>query len=569
MKIVIAKEINKELENWQKFQTEQILFITWTSEIEYSTRLNEVNLYDFIRNCDEHLELTNLPFTKYQILNYSSVSEKHQFEFKNFNGQIVNKIFLSGNDKHVQTVYNYDDNQKIISVDHPFNNDVGQQIIYDDQGDPMTSRFVGPNKKIEIYWQRIDNKLTETGMMLTEYGESTFYNSYWDWQFEEFYKIIAQKQNITEIISYELPALNSHIKSRRVEKGSFEYNNTLAFYKSAKDRKKWIIRFDDKNHWKPRNDAALFASLVGYHQISFDKEPYIDEVYWIIEQLERHCKYVSAGDLVIWQYPMCSAKLENAMLSWFHDKGVFIVSFIHDLTLIRYDVSKLSGYDSEGDKHVLTRFDANIVPQKFSGALNKIASVSLKNVISPEPYDFRINHTGNVEPASYDLQVVYAGSLSKFPDINNIDFDLTVFGEKNFSNINITNDNLHDGGFIPAEDLAQKLDKGFGLIWDEDADNVYRQNYTKWNWPYKFSLYMASGLPVIAWKHSAIAEIIESYQLGVIVESLSEISNVISGITPEEFHIMAEHAATFGNKLIHGESTKKAVKKLELMLSIM
>jgi glycosyltransferase involved in cell wall biosynthesis len=266
---------------------------------------------------------------------------------------------------------------------------------------------------------------------------------------------------------------------------------------------------------------------------------------------------------------MCSAKLENAMLSWFHDKGVFIVSFIHDLTLIRYDVSKLSGYDSEGDKHVLTRFDANIVPQKFSGALNKIASVSLKNVISPEPYDFRINHTGNVEPASYDLQVVYAGSLSKFPDINNIDFDLTVFGEKNFSNINITNDNLHDGGFIPAEDLAQKLDKGFGLIWDEDADNVYRQNYTKWNWPYKFSLYMASGLPVIAWKHSAIAEIIESYQLGVIVESLSEISNVISGITPEEFHIMAEHAATFGNKLIHGESTKKAVKKLELMLSIM
>ncbi|MGR8824472.1 hypothetical protein [Leuconostoc mesenteroides] len=178
MKIVIAKEVNKELENWQKFQTEQILFITWTSEIEYSTRLNEVNLYDFIRNCDEHLELTNLPFTKYQILNYSSVSEKHQFEFKNFNDQIVNKIFLSGNDKHVQTVYNYDDNQKIISVDHPFNNDVGQQIIYDDQGDPMTSRFVGPNKKIEIYWQRIDNKLTETGMMLTECGESTFYNSY-------------------------------------------------------------------------------------------------------------------------------------------------------------------------------------------------------------------------------------------------------------------------------------------------------------------------------------------------------------------------------------------------------
>lgn len=122
MKIVIAKEINKELENWQKFQTEQILFITWTSEIEYSTRLNEVNLYDFIRNSNDHIELTNLPFTKYQILNYSSVSEKHQFEFKNFNDKIVNKIFLSGNDKHVQTVYNYDDNQKIISVDHPFNN---------------------------------------------------------------------------------------------------------------------------------------------------------------------------------------------------------------------------------------------------------------------------------------------------------------------------------------------------------------------------------------------------------------------------------------------------------------
>lgn len=221
MKIVVAKEINEELESWQNRQTESVLFITWTSDIIYESRENEVNLYDFTRHRNEHIELTNLPFSKYQILNYSSVSGEHQFEFKNFNDQIVNKIFLANEDLGVQTTYNYDKYQKIVSVDHFRSTGLVQQVIYDDKGDPITNRFIGTHKKIEIYWQRMNNELTETGMMLFDHNEQSFYNSYWDWQFQEFYKVINKNQNVTEIISYELPTLNSHIKTRKVQKGHF------------------------------------------------------------------------------------------------------------------------------------------------------------------------------------------------------------------------------------------------------------------------------------------------------------------------------------------------------------
>jgi len=116
---------------------------------------------------------------------------------------------------------------------------------------------------------------------------------------------------------------------------------------------------------------------------------------------------------------------------------------------------------------------------------------------------------------------------------------------------------------LPAEELASSLNNGFGLIWDEDRQNPYRQAYTKWNWPYKFSLYMVSGLPVIAWSESAIAKLIESENLGFIVTDLSQIASKVRSISQTEFNEMAANAAEIGNKLAHGNSTKTALKKLE------
>lgn len=560
MKIIIAEKMNKEIEQWELKQDEPVTVITWISDLNYQLATNEINLYNFTRSKNIGIAITELPWTQYHVLNYRSVPGNHQFEFKNFDQDLTVKIYLAEHTHQVVKTETVDKKDQNIKVVFYANNQVTQRFDYDANKRPLVSRFIGTDKQIEVYWQGRQNKLVNTGMSLLEDGQEKFYNNYWDWHFEAFKKIINSLEDVSEVISYEAPTMNISVPNRRVVRGELFHELVVSAFKQAQGRTKWMLQFENKNFWKPRNDVALAASELGYRLVNLDV-PYVDEAHWIKDQLTKHFEHVRPGDLVIWQYPKYSPALELSMLQWFHERQVTVAAFIHDVTLVRERITASDHYQPEDDKQLLSQFDANILPLNFVEPLADIAEVNLQNIVPLAPYDFRISET--VTPATYSQNIFYAGSLVKFPKLQNIDFKLTVFGEKNFSNIKINNNNIHDGGFMPAEELAKQLNNGYGLIWDEDVDNEYRQRYTKWNWPYKFSLYMASGLPVIAWQGSAIAEVIKLGNLGLVVNSLSDVSDAIADVTVEDFNIMAQNAAMFGNKLANGESTKAALKALE------
>ena len=67
-------------------------------------------------------------------------------------------------------------------------------------------------------------------------------------------------------------------------------------------------------------------------------------------------------------------------------------------------------------------------------------------------------------------------------------------------------------GQYKPEELPEKLEGGFGLVWDGDdlgaCTGVFGE-YMKYNNPHKTSLYLASGLPVIIWEKAAMAKYIE------------------------------------------------------------
>lgn len=566
MKIIIAEKTNKEIKKWQTEQKEAVKIITWTSDLDYRVEINEINLYEFARSHHVGMKLMDLPWIKFQILNYRSISGNHQLEFKDFSDKISVKAYFAERSHIIIKTDNQDINAQNIFVAHHSNHQVVQRVDYDSMGHPSTSQFIGAHKKIEVYWQHKVDKLVNIGMSLTEDNDERFYNTYWEWHFEEFKNIINGFEGISEIISYESPTLNTTIPNRRVVQGELCKENTWRSFHKKGDHTKWIIQFESQNFWKPRTDVARVAKHLGYRLVTFDM-PYIDEGHWIEEQLLKHFSHIQAGDLVVWQYPKYSPTLELKMLNWFHERDIIVVSFVHDVTLVREKIGVRNHYNPQDDMKVLSLFDANIMPTNFVKPLMRIANVTLKNIVSLAPYDFITNRP--VVPAKYSHDIFYAGSLSKFSNLDNINFPLTVFGEKNFSNIKIINRNIRDGGFVPAEKLSQQLDNGYGLIWDEDVDNDYRQEYTKWNWPYKFSLYMASGLPVIAWRDSAIAEVVTLGNLGIVVDSLADISEAVSAVDESEFVEMAENATIFGNKLVKGESTKAALRALEDKLHIL
>lgn len=554
MKIVITEKVNKELLDWQDKQIEKIQFVSWTAELNYKPQQNETNLYHFIRQGPSEFLIQDLPLNRKFVLNYRSTPGSHQLEFKDDQQAVVAKIYLRDKTQYVERLEILDRFGKTLTNLTYSGKKIIQQIDYNSQGHPVINCFIGKDKKITTYWSFSQKKLKNIGMSLITDGKETFYNSYWDWHFKTFRDIITSFQDVSEIISYEAPTLSIDIKNRRVQYGE------LVSYQKMRQPQKWIIGFQQQNFWKPRNDVSRVAKSIGYHQIDFDA-PYVDNEEWMLAQLEKYCSKVYPGDLVVWQYPKYSPQLELVMLNWFHEKKVIVSSFIHDISLLREEIQDREHYSSGADKKLLASFDTNIVPENFVAPLQKLTKIVLKNVIALAPYDFITQD--KVVPAKFSKNIVYAGSLIKFPGLQNIDFKLTVYGEKNFSDINITNANIMNGGFMLAEDLASNLNEGFGLIWDEDKNNSYRQIYTQWNWPYKFSLYMASGLPVIAWSGSAIANLIKIAHVGIVVDNLSQVNDELGKITEQEFNAMAVNASTIGSKLADGDSTKSALTRLE------
>ncbi len=120
-------------------------------------------------------------------------------------------------------------------------------------------------------------------------------------------------------------------------------------------------------------------------------------------------------------------------------------------------------------------------------------------------------------------------------------------------------------GQFPAEELPEVLKAGFGLVWDGNSCTTCSGRfgeYLRYNNPHKLSLYLASGLPVIVWKESALAEFVEKKQVGFAVSSLYEIENKINGITESEYQTWKRNAFYVAQRLRKGCNTVEAITRI-------
>lgn len=102
------------------------------------------------------------------------------------------------------------------------------------------------------------------------------------------------------------------------------------------------------------------------------------------------------------------------------------------------------------------------------------------------------------------------------------------------------------------EELPEKLEAKYGLVWDgleiTSCEGTFGQ-YLKYNNPHKFSLYMAAGIPVITQRKAAIANFIIENKVGIVVDNLENIKNVIENISSEEYETMCENTKKLVIKL--------------------
>ncbi|MGH3431178.1 MAG: hypothetical protein ACRDQZ_27025, partial [Mycobacteriales bacterium] len=174
----------------------------------------------------------------------------------------------------------------------------------------------------------------------------------------------------------------------------------------------------------------------------------------------------------------------------------------------------------------------------------------------------------SVAPPNWKHEMVFAGSLSptksgfiyKLPD----DFPvrIRVFGTVPDPTFRFPAAVEYCGAFPPG---SPTLPSGvFGLVWDGPDISTCSGaggDYLRINSPHKVSLYLASGLPVLCWRESALAEYIESEHLGIAVASLDDVPKRLDALPPHAYLAMLEQVEKTKSRLRAGHYLTDALAR--------
>lgn len=135
----------------------------------------------------------------------------------------------------------------------------------------------------------------------------------------------------------------------------------------------------------------------------------------------------------------------------------------------------------------------------------------------------------------------------------NKDLDLYLYGALKDKNIEVGNKIVYKGIFYPNN--IKNLEGSWGLVWDGDSTKTCNGNwgtYLKIIAPHKFSLYILAGLPLIVWKDSAMAIFVKEKQIGITINSLSEIADIINQTTSEQYQTFCKNIRSLQKTLTEG-----------------
>ena len=240
-----------------------------------------------------------------------------------------------------------------------------------------------------------------------------------------------------------------------------------------------------------------------------------------------------------------------------------IYFIIHDVESIRLFINQPQYYKAE--LSFLNKADGIVGHNQKMNTWLKEHGVMTK-LISLDIFDYD-NPAKLIETREYKGTICYAGNLKKaeFLQKVNLQHKLEIFGPNPAKQY--PNNVEYEGQYTP-EDLPVHLTANFGLVWDgtsiKGCNGVFGE-YMRYNNPHKTSLYLSSGIPVIIWKKAALAEFVEQNHLGLTIESLDELDQLLNNLTDDEYQQIYQNVKTIAQKMRSGFYVKTAVKQLITM----
>ena len=280
------------------------------------------------------------------------------------------------------------------------------------------------------------------------------------------------------------------------------------------------------------------------------------------------------GDLIVFQHPNYGVRpLMWAIPRIRRARGCRFAVLIHDLESLRGGIEGWVQADARrdalGDGAFLNAFDRVIAHNARMSAYLAEHGIDREKLIDLELFDYLTDCPilarvrGNVPAVAVagNLHPAKCGYLRELPD-DPARLQINLYGE-NLDKTRLAQNMAYFGAFSP-EALPGAMTGDFGLVWDGPSARTCAGNtgrYLRYNSPHKLSLYLASGMPVIVWRESAMAEFVLKNRVGVAVDGLQTLPETLRAITDADYRAMCGNVRRIAEKLRRGDYYTRAVER--------
>ena len=341
---------------------------------------------------------------------------------------------------------------------------------------------------------------------------------------------------------------------------------------------------------KPHTDAEKTANALGFESVYLygSRLSKLGKPIW--KKIFLHAYNLFYQAYVLWQ-ARCLNKIKDSDIFiqyGFSTESMFsvvrklkrnnnrIILLIHDLDSLRLDgegSSVASAYIRKlhrNEKELLRNTDVVIAhSEPMEKELRKLGFNGTTETLRFFDYLNGYEAEQNTTDIKNKINIVFAGNLEKSLFVKKL-YTLETYPNLRYhlygkhTNDIPTNESVIYKGCFQNDNIAD-IDGTWGLVWDGESVDTCKGNfgeYLKINAPFKFSLYLAKGLPVIVWKASAMAKYVEEYGLGITVNSLNDIYPTIQKLSTSQIEQIKENVNKYSAFVKKGEMLSCVLQKI-------
>lgn len=314
---------------------------------------------------------------------------------------------------------------------------------------------------------------------------------------------------------------------------------------------------------KAREDVSKFVMKYGFESVaSNDKRNIHSKFGKMILAMGIYLKLLlilRKDDIFFLQ---TSTQVLDGILRIKRLKKFKIIYLIHDVFCVRYD--NYIEHKDEIDKEIIYLNHCDYVichNQSMKAKLIEFGCTT--NLVCLEIFDYGLSENATIKEQNPTIKsVVFAGNISKSAFLDGLDKQLRKLWFNVYGVPKMEFQNLHYKGSISANELPSRIEGMYGLVWEGEYVPNEQDNYLKYNNPHKTSMYIVSGLPIVIWSKAAMANFVVNNKIGVVIDSLDDLEDVVFSISDEQYQTMRKNCLELRKKLITGQNLKKALDEV-------